>query len=636
MISPVEILQKYWKHATFREPQEQIINKILEGNDVVALLPTGGGKSICYQVPSMMCEGVGIVISPLIALMQDQVLNLSTKGIKAIALTSSLSQDEVINAFDNLKYGNYKFLYLSPEKLQSEFIQSKISELNVNIIAIDEAHCISEWGHDFRPSYRNITILKELHPKTPTIALTASATSIVFKDIVENLNLQNALVFKKSLNRENLSYIIHKTDDIYYHVKLLVSKANSSVIIYANNRKATKNLSNFLNANGFKSGYYHGGLSANEKLEAYHNWLGEKTPVIVATSAFGMGIDKNNVSTIIHIDLPLSLEDYVQQSGRAGRNGEKSSSTILFNDSTILAYKNQFERAFVSIEFIKKIYSYLNQYFQVSRGEKPSERFQFNHHKFCEEYKLERHKTSNAINNLSLEEVISLDDNFNRKSTLKFNANHKQVIDYCNTNKNSSDLIKLVLRSYGGIFDSSQKIDEYILSKKLDTTVLKITSLLQKVETDGLIQYNPSTSDGFMQFLVPREDNYTINNIAKNIKQRAHIKLEKTQAVLKYMSNSKQCRSKLLMSYFNDYEVNVCGICDVCLESQKKSKNVNSKIILENILLLLKEHNQLTSREIVNYLNTDKNIVLDILQQLLEKNKIAINSQNKFEIINND
>lgn len=636
MISPVEILQKYWKHESFRELQEQIINKILTGKDVVALLPTGGGKSICYQVPSMMGEGVGIVISPLIALMQDQVSNLTSKGIKAVALTSSLTQNEIINTFDNLKYGNYKFLYLSPEKLQSEFIQSKISELNVNIIAIDEAHCISEWGHDFRPSYRNISILKEIHPKAPTIALTASATAIVLKDIVENLKLQNALVFKKSLHRENLSYIIHKTEDIYYHVKLLVSKAKSSVIIYANNRKATKNLSAFLNSNGYKSGYYHGGISANEKLEAYQDWLNEKTPVIVATSAFGMGIDKNNVSTIIHINLPLSLEDYVQQSGRAGRNGEKSSSTILYNDATILAYKSQFERAYVSIEFIKKVYSYLNQYFQVSRGEKPIEKFPFNHHNFSEEYKLDSHKSFNAINILSLEEVIILDDNFNRKSTLKFNANHTQVIDYCNTNKNSSDLIKLLLRSYGGIFDSSQKIDEYILSKKLDFTVPTIISLLQKVETDGLIQYNPSTTDGFIQFLVPREDNYTINNIAKSIKQRAHIKLEKAQAVLKYMNNTKQCRSKLLMSYFNDYETNDCGICDVCLKSQKKSKDVNSKVILEKILLLLKEHNKLTSREIVSYLNADKNIVLKILQQLLEKNKIAITSQNKFERINND
>ena len=636
MISSVEILQKYWKHASFREPQEQIINKILAGKNVVALLPTGGGKSICYQVPSMMREGVGIVISPLIALMQDQVSNLTSKGIKAVALTSSLTQNEIINTFDNLKFGNYKFLYLSPEKLQSEFIQSKISELNVNLIAIDEAHCISEWGHDFRPSYRNITVLKEIHPKVPIIALTASATAIVLKDIVENLKLQDALVFKKSLNRKNLSYIIHRTEDIYYHVKLLVSKAKSSVIIYANNRKATKNLSAFLNSNGYKSGYYHGGLSANEKLEAYNDWLSEKTPVIVATSAFGMGIDKNNVSTIIHINLPLSLEDYVQQSGRAGRNDEKSSSTILFNDATILGYKNQFERARVSIEFIKKVYSYLNQYFQVPKGEKPLEKFQFNHHNFCAEYKLDKYKSFNAINILSLEEVILLDDNFKRKSTLKFNANHTEVLNYCNTNKNSSDLIKLLLRSYGGIFDSTQKIDEYILSKKLDNTVSTIISLLKKVKTDGLIQYNPSTVDSFIQFLVPREDNYTINNIAKSIKQRADIKLEKAQAVLKYMSNTKQCRSKLLLSYFNDYEADVCGICDVCLEAQNKSKHVNSKVILENILLLLEKHKQLTSREIVNYMNTDKNIVLKILQQLLEKNKIAITSQNKFERINND
>jgi len=635
MISPLQLLKKYWNYESFREPQEAIIDAVLAKKDVVALLPTGGGKSICFQIPALLNDGVCIVISPLIALMQDQVTSLVAKGIKAVAVTSVLSQDEIINTFDNLLYGGYKFLYLSPEKLQSEFIQEKISQLNVNLIAVDEAHCISEWGHDFRPSYRNINILKQLHPNVNFITLTASATAKVLNDITENLELKNAQIFRKSLKRDLLAYQLKKTEDINYAVKQIVSKIKTPAIIYASNRKATKNMSAFLNFNGFKSTYYHGGLSHQEKQAAYTNWLSEKTPIIVATNAFGMGIDKNNVSTIIHINLPYSLENYMQEAGRAGRNNKKSSSVILYNESTVFEFKNQFTKEQVSLDFIKKIYQLLNQYFQISNGEKPKNTLTFSLGEFCEKYSLSIIKTSNAIKILDSEEIIKLDKSFNRKSTLEFCANHAEVLSYSSKNTSSNKIIKLILRSYGGVFENAKKIDEYILAKKLDTTSIKVINQLKKIKNDGLINYIPSTNDTFIKFLVPREDNRTINSIAKNIKQRIRIKLEKAKAVIKYIENSNQCRSVLLLSYFNEYNSEQCGICDVCL-TNKNTKTINSNKLSNSILELIGEYQLISSRDIVNHLDVDKNSVLTSLQLLLTKNKIAITSQNKFQLIINE
>ena len=302
MISALEILKEYWNHNAFREPQDQIINAVTENNNVIALLPTGGGKSICFQIPAMLKDGICIVISPLIALMQDQVDNLNNKGIKATTIPSGTSQDDLIVLFDNIRFGNYKFLYLSPERLQSTFIQEKIKQLNVNLIAVDEAHCISEWGHDFRPSYRNIKILKELKPAAPIIALTATATKEVIDDISKSLEIKNATIFKKSFYRDNLAYQVFSLEDKLGRLLQICTKTKAPIIIYVSSRNKTKEIATFLNANKFKASFYHGGLSAVNKKEAFDNWISEKTPIIVATNAFGMGIDKDNVKVVIHLD----------------------------------------------------------------------------------------------------------------------------------------------------------------------------------------------------------------------------------------------------------------------------------------------------------------------------------------------
>ena len=341
MQTPAQILKNYWNYNEFRSPQEEIISTVLRKKNSIVLLPTGGGKSLCYQIPALLSEGICIVISPLIALINDQVNALKEKNIKAIALTSQLNENETIIAFDNLQFGNYKFLYLSPEKLQSPFIQDKIKQLNVSIIAIDEAHCISEWGHDFRPSYLQLNVLKKLHSSATFIALTGTATQKVLDDIALHLEIENPQLFKKSFYRDNLQYSVIETEDIYGKLIHLLSKTNNSAIIYTNNRKQTKEVCSFLNRNNFKSSYYHGGLSVLEKEVSYKKWIKNETPVMVATNAFGMGIDKPDVRMVIHINTPNSIENYIQEAGRAGRDGKPSNAIILTNNHNLFETENR-------------------------------------------------------------------------------------------------------------------------------------------------------------------------------------------------------------------------------------------------------------------------------------------------------
>ena len=634
MATPHEVLHKYWNYTSFKGPQEEIISTVLARKHVMAVLPTGGGKSICYQIPAMIQDGVCLVISPLIALMNDQVSALKEKGIKAIAITSILRQEEIITAFDNLQYGNFKFLYLSPEKLQSEFIQQKIKTLNINLIAIDEAHCISEWGHDFRPAYLKIPIIKELHPDTPIIGLTATATSSVLKDIIKNLNISNAQVFKQSLVRKNLALRVINSDDYFYHIKKIINNSKLPSILYANSRKKVKEISDYLNRNNFKSTFYHGGLSYEEKQLSFTNWMEEKLPVMVATNAFGMGIDKDNVQQIIHLDLPNSLENYMQEAGRAGRNENKAYSYIFATEHTIFNLKNRFSKGLVSVDLARKIYKDLNRYFQVAYGELSELYFEFNLADFCSHYVYHILQTYNAIKVLEKEQILHIDENLSQQSTFIFTALPNEILRY--SEKNNSDLIKTILRSYGGVFDFNVKINETVLAKKIGSTFLSIKNELTKISEDGLAMYNFKNNASQIHFLVPREDDITINKIAANINQQNNIKSEKIKAVIDYVSNKSVCRSRYLLSYFGEEKTKKCGICDVCTKNKKKSKSYDHEELSQNILTLLASQNSLSSKEIIAHFNLDSSVILTTLQLLLDTNKITITSQNKLEIISNE
>ena len=430
MSKPLQILQTYWKHNSFRPLQEEIIHAVLEGKDTFALLPTSGGKSICYQIPGMQLDGICLVISPLIALIKDQVQNLQNKGIKAISLLGGIPQNETIDLLDNCEFGNYKFLYLSPERMQQDWIVERLKRLPINLIAIDEAHCVSQWGHDFRPSYLKIKDLKNHFPKVPFLALTASATQRVQEDIIEHLALENPVRFQKSFERSNLAYHVIETEDKLYKVRQILSKNPQSSIIYVRNRKSCLEIASQLQSLGLKSTYFHGGLPAKEKESNMQLWLENKVQVMVATNAFGMGIDKPDVKTVIHIQLPESLENYYQEAGRAGRNGEKAFGILLVSVGDIEIAKKQFLSSLPDKDFLKEIYIKLNNYFQIAYGEGFNEAFNFNLNQFCSQYNFPVLKTFNTLQYLDRQAVITLQNEYSEKVSLQFTVPSKEVIRY--------------------------------------------------------------------------------------------------------------------------------------------------------------------------------------------------------------
>jgi ATP-dependent DNA helicase RecQ len=628
MISAKEILKEYWGFSSFRIPQEEIIEAVLQQKDVITLLPTGGGKSICFQVPALVKEGVCLVISPLIALMQDQVENLKKRNVKAATIRAGSSQNDIITLFDNIKFGNIKFLYISPERLQSTFIQQKIKELSVSFVAIDEAHCISEWGHDFRPSYRNIKVLKEIIPDVNFIALTATANKKVLEDISTNLELKNPKVFKKSFARENLAYQVFSVEDKLLRLEQIFAKTKSPAIIYVNSRKKTVELANFLNARNFKSSFYHGGLSVKEKQISFDNWMTEKTPIMISTNAFGMGIDKSNVGIVVHFDVPFSIENYIQESGRAGRNEKKSFAVLLKNENDISIYKEQVKKGLPSLIEIKEVHRKLYQYFRISNGEINENSYNFNLLEFSEIYKFAPVKVDAILKILSNNGVFELTNTYNQKSTVIFNSSSRNVISHTIRNIYTKKFIDTLLRTYTGLFEQEVKIDEFLLAKKNNITSKQVIANLERLQQEEILTYNNVKTDTEIRFLVPREDDKTINRISKEISRFLKQKEEKSADFLAYITNNKVCRSIQILDYFDEVSAKNCGICDVCLSKKRDDK----KDISFEILSILKEKKEVTSQEINQHLKANEKDILIHLQELLAQGKIQINHQNKYQL----
>ena len=629
MISPKEILNEYWGYSAFRPLQEEIISAVLAQKNTVALLPTGGGKSICFQVPALLLKGVCIVISPLTALMEDQVARLKEKGIKAMRIPSKSSQDEIIALFDNLKFGNFKFLYISPERLQSKFIQQKIKELTVSFVAVDEAHCISEWGHDFRPSYRKIKILRELLPSVHIIALTATANQKVIEDIFLNLELEDGALFKQSFKREKLAYQIFTIEDKLNRLLQIFKKTKTPAIVYINSRKKAEEVSSFLNANNLSSSFYHAGLSTEVKKSTFENWMTEKTPIIVATNAFGMGIDKANVGIVIHLNIPSSIENYVQEAGRAGRNGKKSFSVVFQNDTDIRLFKEQLERNLPTIKEIKEIYKKMFQHFQIGNGELLETPFEFNFLEFCEKYGFSSSKVTTCLKLLSNQGILTVQTDFNKKSLLHFTTTSKRVFNLTKNNDKLHQFIAVVLRSYGGLFEQETKIDEYYLAKKAGITNQLVRTYLTKLEDAEVLVYKQVALNAEVLFLHPREDEKTINRNAKEIQQYLDQKRKKAADLIDFVKNNTLCRSKQILTYFDEKETTACGICDVCLSKKKEPSSLR-----EAILKLLYKKKILSSLEICHLIDTNEKYILIHLQSLLSEGKIILNNQNKFYLNN--
>jgi ATP-dependent DNA helicase RecQ len=626
---PNEILEQYWGYPSFRPLQEEIIQYVLRDLDTIALLPTGGGKSICFQIPALIKDGICIVISPLVALISDQVNALKEKGIKALSITGGISFQELNILLDNAIYGNYKFLYISPERLSQEVVQNAIRKMNVSIFAIDEAHCISTWGNDFRPSYKNINILRGLHPLVPYIALTATATPEVLNDTITELELNDPKVIKGSFFRENLSYNVIHAEDKLYKLEKILKKSTGRSIIYVRSRRSAVEYSDQLNDLKIPSTYFHGGISSEEKNERLKQWMKTDRSVMVATNAFGMGIDCPDVRYVIHVQLPDNLENYFQEAGRAGRDGLYSRSIIFYNDHDRLMIKKQFIDSRPTAKDLKILYKTLNKFFQIPYGEGEFEEFSFNFNSFCTIYELNSMLTYNSLNVLDRLGIIQLSKQFGRKSKMKYIASSELVLDYFEKNPTISIIGKTLLRLYGGIFDLITPINLDLLANKTGQSIQKIIDILQKMENDQMIELDLQDTDASITFLVPREDDKAINRISKEVVMLNKRKEQDVASVLRYIDNNKICRSVQLINYFGENVRLQCGICSVCTV-QKTSPNKKESTMISEQLLSILEENDCTSRELTESLNFRESKILAVIHQLMDQEKIGINIKNQY------
>jgi ATP-dependent DNA helicase RecQ len=627
MQTALEILEKYWNFDSFKTPQYEIIRSVLEGKDTFGLMPTGGGKSICYQVPALMKDGICLVISPLVALMKDQVQQLQKRNIKAIALTGGINTNELITLLDNCEFGNYKFLYLSPERLQSGWVFDRIKKLNINLIAIDEAHCVSQWGHDFRPAYLKISNLKTYFPKVPFLALTASATKTVLEDVILQLGMNKPILFQKSFERKNIAFMIFEVEDKLYRMKQILEKNSGASIIYVRNRKACSETAYQLQSLGFKSTYYHGGLSVKEKMSNMNLWMNEDVQVMVATNAFGMGIDKSNVKTIIHIHLPESIESYYQESGRAGRNGQKAYAILLKNPSDMIQAQSQFITVLPDKKNLNQVYIKLCTHFQIAYGEGINEQFSFDLNHFCQKYGFPILKTFNAIQFLDRQGILSFSQEFSEKVTIQFLISSKEVIRYLSLNPNEEPVISIILRTYSGIYESKTVINLSLIAKKSNCEESFVLSVLEKLKKLDIIDYSNKNNDSTIIFNEIREDERTINRVSKYLEIQNKQKIIQFESVLNYINDTKTCKSRLILNYFGESTTADCNICSYCIS--KKKKTSDASLISKKIIELLKTQD-LNSREIQNLTKISENDIIFALQTLLENNKISLKPNNKY------
>ena len=624
------VLKQYWGYDTFRPMQQDIIQAVLDGKDTLALLPTGGGKSLCFQIPAMVKEGICIVVSPLIALMKDQVENLKARGINAVAIYAGMGKREIDILLDNCIYGPVKFLYLSPERLLSDLVRTRISYMNVNLIAIDEAHCISQWGYDFRPPYLQLSSLREIHPDVPYIALTATATQFVREDIVSKLELKDPQVFVQSFARKNLSYVVFDLEDKYKKLISIVTNVKGSGLVYVRNRRETAEVALFLQRNNIAADFYHAGIEKKERSKKQEDWKKNKIRVMVATNAFGMGIDKPDVRFVVHLDLPESLEAYYQEAGRAGRDEKRSFAVLLANKSDQNALKAKYTDSFPSVEEIKKTYHYLGSYFQLAYGAGEGVNFSFDLADFCKRFKLGVIKTMGALKFLEHDGYITLSENIFLPSRVLFTAGNEDVYRFQIENSGYDPLIKTILRSYGGMFDHYANINESDIAKRLGISFNDVVRMLNNLQELQLLSYLPQTDQPQLQFILARVDLLHLDTDVKYIELRRKIQADQINAVLGYAGTA-VCRSIQLLAYFDEPNADKCGVCDVCLEEKRNEDlaELTDKIDFEIATLL--QTDMRTLDELVNELKTgsdqDK---LNQIRELLDAGKIKTDGKNYY------
>jgi len=632
-VTPEDILKQYWGHAKFRPLQKEIITSVLDGKDTLVLMATGGGKSACYQIPAILKEGICIVVSPLVALMEDQVSQLRAKDIKALAIPSGLSVLDLETTLNNAEFGNYKFLYLSPERLQQESVQNRIQKMNVSLIAIDEAHCISEWGHDFRPAYLKLNILRNLLPNTPVIALTATATKRVQKDIIQQLNFENTNFFKTSYLRKNLSYGVYKTQDKNYLLLQILKKQEGSAIVYVATRNQTEVVSELLNQSNIKALPYHGGLSNENKKKHFELWMANSHPVIVATNAFGMGIDKSDVRMVIHMHLPLSIESYFQEAGRAGRDGNQAFALLLQTGNTAHKLTQQFEAQTPDIAFIKFMYRKLSSYLQIGYGEGFDQKFSLRFSDFCNRYQLYKGKAYNTLHILDNNSIIRFNEVFKQTTEIQFLVSAAALNQFLNANSQYSETCDYLSRNYIGIHFSPTIVDLSMVSSNVNRSQNKVTQLIEKLAQQEILTFENKKNDIEITYLQPREDDISINSVSKYIKHHLKFKKKKIDDILQFLAEEKSCKSKFLLSYFGE-DSKDCGICSACIKKKKRNTpSIDQET--ESAILSILAQKELDSRSLINKLPIfEGKIIIESLRHLLEEGKISIQTNNTYCIKN--
>ncbi len=623
-VEPLSILQQYWGYDAFRPLQEDIIRSVLDGRDTLALLPTGGGKSVCYQVPALCQDGICIVISPLIALMKDQVFNLQKRGIPAAAIYSGMSRREIDILFENACNGAYKLLYLSPERLLTELARVRIQRMNVRLLAVDEAHCVSQWGYDFRPPYLRIPELREILPDVPMLALTATATAEVLEDIQEKLTFRKKHVFRQSFVRSNLSYsVLYETKKRDKLLDILKNVPGSG-IVYVRSRGEAKEISHFLHQNKINAGHYHAGLSTEDRNARQTEWIGGQTRIIVCTNAFGMGIDKPDVRIVVHLQLPDSLEAYFQEAGRAGRDGQKSYATLLYSPADADSLRFHLQAAFPSVELLARVYQALGSYTQLAVGAGIGETFDFDLPFFCATYKLEQAQTHAALRILEQDGWIALSDTSSTMARAQVIASREAIYDYQLRNPQADVVIKVLLRAYPGINSHFADISESLLAQYAKIPVENIRQVLQMANQEGLLVYEPQKDKPQLTFTHERVSSENLLIDHQKLAWRKQRAIERVERSIHY-AETRQCRSQLLLSYFDEPNSRRCGICDVCTGRNKSEVSVDTFEAYERKIkdVLLKE--SLPPEEVLKAFALKRHeMVAKVMGYLLDERKMVL------------
>lgn len=616
------ILKHYWGYDNFRGIQEDIISSIGSGRDTLGLMPTGGGKSITFQVPALANPGLCLVITPLIALMKDQVQNLRKHGIKAQAVYSGMTREEIVIALENCIFGDYKFLYISPERLGTEIFQNKLRSMKVSMITVDESHCISQWGYDFRPAYLKIADVRKLLPDVPVLALTATATPEVVKDIQVRLAFREENVFRMSFERKNLAYIVRRTEDKSGELLHILNQVQGSAIVYTRNRKRTKEISLFLNQHDISATFYHAGLDNKTKDLRQKGWQAGTYRVMVATNAFGMGIDKPDVRLVIHIDFPDSPEAYFQEAGRAGRDGQKAYAVLLYAQSDKTILKKRISDTFPEKDYIRQVYDHINYYYQMAMGDGRGCTFAFNIDEFCQRFKHFPVRVDSALKILNRAGYLEYTDEQDNASRLIFTLRRDELYRMEEHNQDTEKLLRIILRSYTGLFSDYAYINEETLAQRSGLSRQQVYDTLILLTKRHILHYIPGKKTPYIIYTRERQDTNRIVLNKEVYEDRKRSYEKRIQAMLEYAESNDQCRSRMLLHYFGENNEHNCGQCDVCLEKHTSGlKKGEYEDIASDIKNLLNRHPH-TPQEVIHALSVPEEKILNVLTYLLSEERI--------------